>query len=42
MYILNIFKAVCRLNYVIFSKSSDTPFNSKILGPPKLIFSYKF
>ena len=42
MYILNIFKAVCNLNYAIFSKSSDSPSNFKILGPPKLISFLKF
>ena len=42
MYILNIFKAVCSLNYVIFPKSSDSPSNSQILGPPKLTFPKYF
>ena len=39
MFVLNIFKALCSLNYVIFSKSCDFSSNSKILGPPKLIFA---
>ena len=40
MYISNTFKAVCNLNYLIyavFSKSSDSTSNLKILGPSKLI-----
>ena len=45
MYISNTFKAVCNLNYLIyavFSKSSDSTSNLKILGPSKLISFWKF